>query len=308
MPLAHITVPSSSVLSMGTGAQTNQTVAAATGPSTGVAENGWAPVFSVAGPNGLLVGFRNQASGFFTPLGRGARQLTRAQYEQQQRQQNSPIGNPRGDRKPRPVRGGAGGGGGGGGGGVPSFPGVAFTGAGGTRVDQLRGVLANPPAGFQRPDGTLSEQAQASLVEGLDASDFTAEVLAYLDNGTSINFLIYDDGQGTILYVDARLETPQSLALLSYRTAMNYPTAAQLLDLGYAISRLAWFESGVATKMLMIRGDVIQIGSEGSWEIVTSERGDTDPNVTAADLLATDWVGIGAAPEVGPVADLVLVA
>lgn len=307
MPLAHITVPSSSVLSMGTGAQTNRTVAAATGPSTGVAENGWAPVFSVAGPNGLLVGFRDQASGVFTPLGRGARQLTRAQYDQQLRQQNSPIGNPRGDRKPRPVRGGAGGGGGGGGG-VPSFPGVAFAGAGGTRVDQLRGVLANPPAGFQRPDGTLSDQAQASLVEGLDASDFTAELVAYLDNGTSINFLIYDDGQGTIQYVDARLETPQSLALLSYRTAMNYLTAAQLLDLGYAIARLAWFESGVATKMLMIRGGVTQIGMEGAWEIVTSERGETDPNVTAADLLAMDWVGIGAVPEVELMADLELVA
>lgn len=306
MPSPTVTISVSSVLSMGTGAQTNRGVGSTPGVTVeGTPEDGSVPLFSGPGPQAILVAFR-YPTGDVIPVGRDSRQITRAQYEQRQRQRQNPIGNNRGDRKPRPTRGGSSGGSSSGGGG--GFPGVTFSGSGSDRAGQMRVILVNPPRGFLNGDGTLSTAAQQALVAGLDAADFTAEIVALLDPENFLNFLVYDDGLGTISYIDARLETPLSLALLAYEPTMNFLTAYEHLLLGSPIGRVAWGENGVPEKWLVRKDGYVYIGTEGAWQIVTSERGEDEANLAVADLLAGDWVVSGASATVDTQPDLALAA
>jgi hypothetical protein len=332
---ANVSIPVSSILSAGTGAQTNTpTGAPSTGtvgtPSTGtgaqtnttVGSSGrWIgigkPLFVIKPGGGglhLYPGLRNTLSNqtitnpdylYYNEFGK----LPPRYGEGTTATQPKPS-------KPRPTRGRSksvsGGGGGGGGGfiGVPQPGGTGgakppvFTGPAVERVGKLEGLLADDGNGLTGPDGILRPDVQAALIAGLGLDDFDAAIVAYLDPSYTVNFLTWDTG-GKIAYIDALLIASLSTYLAS--NAMNGPTALSYAARGIPVGRTGTGDDGVPTKWLIKERGIWWVGTEGEMAIVTSERGSTPGNVTVADLTARDWVlGIQPDFELPEIDDLIL--
>lgn len=205
----------------------------------------------------------------------------------------SGLGGAKGLGSTRPTRGG----GGAGRSRLSSF----FGGGAGTRVGDIGAILADPSlrGDFLDPGGTLSFDAQAALVEGLDLEDMSPELLELLDSSAYIEFLVWDDGSGTIQYIDARLLSLSQLNenAKTAKASMNFPSAYSYLESGYSIARKGWDnEGGSPAKVLRHVDGVVYIGIEGAWEVVTSRKNGEggDPNLAAADLAAADWYVVGA--------------
>ena len=308
--MSSVSIPASNLLSYGTGAQTNRgpqstpgvALASAGNQSLGTSDDEWKPVFSAAGPNAALVGFRSAISGQFVPVGRALAGITRAQYEQRQRQEADPIGNERGNRTPRPSRGGGGGAGGGGGGGgnlaigapggnnasgqAPKFSGTAEA-----RLEQLDQLLAGN-AGLTQLNGVIRTDVQGALVAGLDLDAFTPELVARLSPTAAVNFLVWRDGE-VVRYIDALFIADLENANIQNR--MNATTALSYAALGIPVGRAGTGTDGVPATWLIKERGVWAIGVEGDMDIVTSEKTGAPGNLTPADLLARDWV-LGATP------------
>ena len=302
--MSSVSIPASSLLSYGTGAHTNREVGTRASPQqvTGTASDEWKPIFSGAGPNAPLVGFRSSVSGQAIPLGRGIAGITRAQYEQQQRQEADPIGNTKGDRKPRPSRGraspssgGVGGMGGlalgapGGNNGVGQPP--EFSGSATDRLVRLDQLLADNDA-LTAPNGSLRLDVQGALVAGLDLDEFTPELVARLSPTAAINFLVWRDAE-VVRYIDALFLVDLENAKI--KDKMNATTALSYAANGIPVGRAGTAPDGVPTTWLIKESGAWAIGVEGDMEIVTSERTGSPGNLTPADLLARDWV-LGATP------------
>lgn len=309
--MSSVSIPASNLLSYGTGAQTNRgpqstpgvALASAGNQSIGTSDDEWKPVFSATGPNAALVGFRSAISGQFVPVGRALAGITRAQYEQRQRQAADPIGNESGNRTPRPSRGGGGGAGGGGGGGGgnlaigapggnnPSGQPPKFSGPAQERLTQLDQLLAGT-AGLTQLNGVLRPDVQGSLVAGLDLDAFTPELVARLSPTAAINFLVWRDGE-VVRYIDALFIADLENANIQNR--MNATTALSYAAIGIPVGRAGTGTDGVPATWLIKERGVWAIGVEGDMEIVTSEKTGAPGNLTPADLLARDWV-LGATP------------
>lgn len=281
--MASITVPASSVLSLGTGAHSNTPVGTTGGgaPVETDLGSGFRRVYTGPGPTATMVGVRDTVTGAFVPASQPLR--SREWWERQdridaERDKQKPA-------KPRPTR--------------PSRPaggtggGATFTGAAPDRVAHLMQMQAHG-ANVARPNGTLTPETQAALVQGLDAEEFTPALVALIDPTYSINFLVYDDGKGRVTYIDAQLETPASLAAANHAPTMDFESAYFETEAGKIIARKAWVdESGAITKMLKRTDQGWFVGTEGAWVIVTSARGEDPGNLSIGDLEAVDWFVVG---------------
>lgn len=324
---ANVSIPVSSLLSYGTGAQANTPTGT---PSTGTGAQTNTPVGSsgrwigigkpllVIKPGGgglhLYPGLRNTVTGqvitntdylYYAEFGK----LPPSYGEGTKATQPKP-------RKPRPTRGGSRAPSSGGSGGFPGVPLPGGTGGGGSakppvftggaveRPGQIEALLAVEGNGLTGPDGLLRPDVQAALIAGLGLDDFTPDLVAYLDPAYTVNFLTWDTG-GKIAYIDALLIASLSTYLAA--TAMNGPTALSYAARGIPVGRTGTGDDGVPTEWLIKERGVWWIGTEGAMEIVTSERAGTPGNVTVADLTARDWV-LGTQPdfELPEIADLIL--
>lgn len=322
---ANVSIPVSSLLSYGTGAQTDTPVGT---PATGTGAQSNTPAGSsgrwigigkplfVVKPGGgglhLYPGLRNTLTNqvitnqdylYYLEFGK----LPPSYGEETKATQPKP-------RKPRPVRGGGGGapssGGSGGFPGVPQPGGTAtakppvFTGAAAERIEQLEALLAVEGNGLTGADGLLRPDVQGALIGGLGLDDFTPEIVAYLDPAYSVNFLTWDTG-AKIAYIEALLIASLSTYLASI--TMNGPTALTYAARGIPVGRTGTGDDGVPTKWLIKERGVWWIGTEGAMEIVTSENNGTPGNLTITDLTARDWI-LGTQPEfeLPEVADLIL--
>jgi len=324
---ANVSIPVSSLLSYGTGAQTNTPTAA---PATGTGAQTNTPVGSsgrwigigkplfVVKPGGgalhLYPGLRNTLTNqvitnpdylYYLEFGK----LPPSYGEGTKATQPKPA-------KPRPTRAGSrapssGGSGGfpgvpmpGGPGGTPASKTPVFTGTAVERVGRIEGLLADDGNGLTGPDGLLRPDVQAALIAGLGLDDFDAAIVAYLDPSYTVNFLTWDTG-GKIAYIDALLIASLSTYLAS--NAMNGPTALSYAARGIPVGRTGTGDDGVPTKWLIKERGIWWVGTEGEMAIVTSERGSTPGNVTVADLTARDWVlGIQPDFELPEIDDLIL--
>lgn len=322
---ANVSIPVSSLLSYGTGAQTNtvpgtELPSAGTGAQTNtpVASTGrWIgigkPIFAVK-PNGgavhLYPGLRNSLTGavivnqdylYYLEFGKLPPRFGEGTEDTQ----------PAKPSKPRPTRGGSRAPSSGGSGGFPGVPGTVFsakppvyTGSVPERLEQLQEDLAEEGNGLTGPDGILRPDVQGALIAGLDLDEFTPELVAYLDPTYSVNFLVWNSGNG-IVYIDALLIASLSNHLAA--SAMNGPTALTYAARGIPVGRTGTGDDGVPTEWLVKERGVWWIGVEGAMAIVTSERGSTPGNLTVADLTARDWVlGIQPGFELPELPDLIL--
>lgn len=266
-------------------------------PRIGTTESNWEPIGITKQRDALGVyevpsAFRNKLTGQVVPNPNLSRPRIQAITE-------SFPENFKAKPKPRPTRAGGRG---------STTGGGMFAGGAGDRLSQLQALLAAggiSPTGtpIVRPSGQLTDETQAALVEGLDLDEYTEALVAYIDPAYSVQFLIYDDGLGTISYIDGQLLTPAALASLNaYLDPMNFPTAYQYAALGYRIGRAGWTEDGEGPdEFLKLEDGVWYRGTEGAWEIVTGDTGAADPLVTMADLTAVDWVVVATAVETLPV-------
>lgn len=309
---ANVSIPASSLLSYGTGAQTNAPVGT---PSVGTGAQTNTPV----GSSGTLIGLGKPL--FVTKPGGGAvhlyltlkNTLTGAITVNRDylyylefgklppSYGTAPAPRPPRTAKPRPTRAGRSAGGGGGGGGFVGVPVTGtltarppvFSGEAATRIGQLNGLLPLANNGLTNPNGTLTSSTQAALIKGLQLDDFTPELVAYLDPASSVNFLIWDTGE-TIAYIDAELVIDAATYLSA--DAMNAPTALAYAALGIPVGRRGSGTDGIPTEWLVKEKGIWWIGVEGAMEIVTSERTGAPGNLTADDLRARDWV-LGRDPD-----------
>lgn len=308
---SNVSIPVSSLLSYGTGAQSNTPAGT---PSTGTGAQANTPV----GSSGTWIGlgkplFVVKPGGGAFHLYPGLRNTLTNQVITNQdylyylefgklppSYGTAPAPKPPKPSKPRPVRGGVNGGGGGGGG----FPGVpqpgaisakppTFTGPAPDRIEQLNTLILSPANQLVGPDGILRPDVQGALIAGLGLDDFTAELVAYLDPAYSVNFLVWDTG-GAIAYIDALLIASLSTYLAS--NTMNGPTALTYATLGIPVGRTGTGDDGVPTEWLVKEKGVWWIGTEGSMAIVTSENNGAPGNLTITDLTARDWI-LGTQPE-----------
>lgn len=319
---ANVSIPVSSLLSYGTGAQTNTPVGT---PSVGTGAQTNTPVGSsgrwigigkplfVVKPGGgglhLYPGLRNTLTNavivnqdylYYLEFGK----LPPSYGEGTTATQPKPT-------KPRPTRGGSRAPSSGGSGGLPGVPGTVFTskppvftGTVPERLEQLEDLLAEEGNGLTGADGILRPDVQGALIAGLNLDDFTRDLIAYLDPSYSVNFLIWDTG-ATKAYIEALLIASLSTYLAS--AAMNGPTALTYAARGIPVGRAGTGDDGIPTEWLVKERGVWWIGTEGTMAIVTSERNGTPGNLTVADLTARDWVlGVQPGFELPELPDLIL--
>jgi len=201
--------------------------------------------------------------------------------------------------KPRPSRAGgrnSGGGGGGGGGNIAGGGGAppVFAGSPPARIEQLQSMIAagGTPDGtpVTTPGGSLTDDAQAALIEGLDLDEYTPALVAWLAPTQSVEFLVYDAGPGSrIAYIEGRMLTADSLHdLNSSYPPMNFPTAYRYALAGRPIARQSWAEEFDLDPPRWITYE------RGAWfENLPNVRrlmqvGD-EPSLTESDYLAQDW-------------------
>jgi hypothetical protein len=168
----------------------------------------------------------------------------------------------------------------------------ASTGGAGDRVQWMNQNLSTE--GFFDPDGTLSDAAQASLVSGLPATE-VLKLVAFLDPDAKLSFQTLTGVDGQILYYNATLISTATAATLGTSQGaikMNFPTIVQYARAGYPIARSSWGGAvdSAPTTWLTFEGGVWYHNSPEGRTLVTSYDGTTVPNITAADLLGTDWM------------------
>lgn len=254
-------------------------------PAIGSTTSAWEPIGTTKQRDALGVyevpsAFRNKLTGVVVPnpnLSRPRIQPITEAFPERFKQKP----------KPRPSRAG-------GVNGTANLP--TFAGGAPDRIAQLQAMLPTgvSPEGdpIVRPSGQLTESAQADLVAGLDLDEYTEALVAYLDPAYSVQFLIYDDGLGTLSYIDGVLQTPSSLTSLNaYLPPMNFPTAHQYAEMGYLIGRAGWTEDGAGPdEWLRLTDGIWYRGTEGAWVVVKGDTGAAEPNLLIGDVAAIDWV------------------
>jgi hypothetical protein len=152
------------------------------------------------------------------------------------------------------------------------------------RIELLNREIAQDPNKHTLPNGKLKEASQADLVLGLDIDQFTEQLVSLLDPASSINFLIYDDGSGNVTYVDAKLETPETLANYSLTNKMNFPTAwTYAKNDGIPIARSSWRVESVPTKWITWEKGLAYVYSAENRAPVNNAT------LSEADFRAVDW-------------------
>jgi hypothetical protein len=266
--------------------------AAVVSPAIGTTESAWEPIGITRQRDALGIyevpsAFRNKITGAVVPNPNLSRPRIQSITEAfPNRFKPKP--------KPRPSR--AGGVNGGAGGGAGGAGGITFAGGAPSRIDQLQQMLTTgaTPGGVPivRPSGQLTDEAQAALLAGLDLDEYTEALVAYIEPTYSVQFLIHDDGLGTVSYIDGVLQTPSSLASLNaYLPPMNFPTAHQYAELGYLIGRSGWTSDGEGPdEWLKLTDGIWYRGTEGAWVVVKGDTGAADPTLLIDDVTAIDWV------------------